>query len=74
MPSVTLTISTDNYNEFKSGFLKERPIPLDENNQPIMSEGNWIKAVIKTFAIQTYKSGKKKIHDETFTNAGDIVG
>jgi len=58
MPSITLTISTEKYQDFKDGFLKINPVPIDDNGNPEMTENNWIVFRIKEIIKKDYERGK----------------
>ena len=58
MATITYTIPDDKIAEFKIGFLKFQPVPLNENNEPIMTEPEWIKEWGRRKFIWAYKNGK----------------
>ena len=44
MPSITLSVSSENWDEFKEAFLLTHEVPLDpETQEPTMTEEQWIK-------------------------------
>ncbi len=64
MAQLTYTIADAKLAEFKLGFLKVYPVPLDDAGVPIMSENAWIKARGKRFFLEAYKGGKEMILNE----------
>ena len=58
MAQITYTISDSNLPEFKMGFLASKPVPTDDEGNPIMSENAWIKEYGKRQFIREYKNGK----------------
>lgn len=61
---VTLTIPDNKIKAFKEGFLTSIPVPLDENNNPVMSDLEWLKEQTKRFWISQYKRGKKILWEQ----------
>lgn len=43
MVSITYTISSEKYDEYKGAFLVAHPIPKDVDGNPTMNESEWIK-------------------------------
>lgn len=65
MAQVIYTIQDGKLDEFKIGFLKVYPIPIDEDtDDPIMTENEWIKECGKQFFISKYRKGKKLLGQE----------
>jgi hypothetical protein len=63
---VTITIPNAKLNEFKTGFLKENPVPIDEETGlPAMTEIQWLKAWIIGELKREYASGKRRIAIES---------
>ena len=66
MVSVTFTIDDEKFEEFKIGFLKSTPIPLDEETGiPIYTENQWIKEWGLLMYKRSYRAGKILIARET---------
>lgn len=61
MANITITIPDEKISEFKKGFLKVQPVPLDESDNPIMGENAWIKKFIKDILVSQYKAGKEEL-------------
>jgi len=74
MVNITLTIPTDKINEFKLGFLKHLPIPIDEDTgEPLFTELEWFTEALVRYAKQVYRRGKQKIAaEEYFVDDGVI--
>jgi hypothetical protein len=71
MAQITYTIPTGKLSEFKIGFLRCYPIPLDEHQQPIMTENEWIKEWGKRQFLKAYRSGKQQLaHDNLNLESG----
>lgn len=59
MASITMTVDNGQWPDFQKYYLKRRPVPLNEVQEPIMSVGNWIKQCIINDVYQTLKEGKQ---------------
>lgn len=82
MPSITLTISSEKWNEFKTGFLARRPIPLIPDPEqpddpsafvPEFTEAQWIKEWIRRIGIREYKQGKIKMATDVVVFDEEII-
>lgn len=58
MKQVIILVRDEHWSDFQKYYLKRRPVPLDEE-QPIMSVGDWIKKCILDDIYQTLKEGKQ---------------
>lgn len=65
MPSVTYTISSQNYPEFKAGFLASTPVPTDRSGVPLYTEDQWVKEYGRRSFYQAYVSGKNILAERT---------
>lgn len=61
MASITLTIDDENLDEFKIGFLKQCPVPLGADNEPLYAENEWLKEAGRRFYVNTYAIGKTNL-------------
>ena len=61
MAQVTFTIDDANLAEFKTGFLRTRPVPLDTSGNPTMTENNWIREFGRRVYMNQYRRGKQEI-------------
>lgn len=59
MPQVTITVDNGHQNDFQKYYLIKRPVPLDDQQEPIMSVGNWIKQGIVQDIFQVLLEGKQ---------------
>jgi hypothetical protein len=59
MPSMTITIPAEKYDDFKKYFLLAHP------NSTEMSDGAWIRACIKRMVRTTCLRGLQKEHEQT---------
>lgn len=59
MAQVTMTIDNGQWPDFQKYYLKRRPVPLDEAQEPTMSIGDWIKKCIVGDIYQTLLEGKQ---------------
>jgi hypothetical protein len=73
MATVVLTIDDLDMDDFKVGFLKAAPVPLDENGDPTMSENAWLKEWGRNQYFRTYRSGKTRTAGETAVIDENIV-
>jgi len=71
MPQITLTATEEKWNAFKPGFFKKRPIPVDEQGNPTMGEGAWVKECLMKYAIRMAKAGAKELWEEQMEVIGD---
>lgn len=61
MATVTYTIPDPKLAQFKTWFLAQNPIPLDENKQPLMSDNDWIKECGKRYFLNICMRGKDRL-------------
>ena len=73
MASITFNIPDDKLPEFKLGFLKRHPVPIDIGGNPTMTENQWLKQWGKQQYFQAYKTGKKQSAYENQLVDGTIV-
>lgn len=74
MAELIYTISDTKIIEFKEGFLKCCPVPVDvETGLPEMTENEWIKEWGKTQFLNMYKRGKRQIACEEVLIDNNIV-
>ena len=64
MAQITFTIDDANLQEFKLGFLKSRPVPLDASGNPTMTENACIREFGKRVYMNQYQRGKRAIASE----------
>ena len=67
MKKITLTATDEDYDAAMPGFLKQNPIPLDDDDQPIYTPGAWIKVWLENKFYKEAKYGTKKIAGEAVT-------
>lgn len=71
---ITVTIPAGKVAEFKSGFLKSCPVPVDPDTLvPEMTETQWLKAWIVSQLRRAYREGKKRIAAETATTDEGVL-
>ncbi len=63
-PSITLTASQQDFNDSLPGFLREHPVPVDENNEPTMTAGEHIKKWLQDRYYREANYGTQKIAGE----------
>ena len=73
MPNITLTIDDESYSDFKEAFIKQHPIPTDDEGEPLFSENAWIKEKIRRIVKDIYMKGKGKLVMEEGSYQEDIV-
>ena len=73
MATIEITIPNDKLAEFKVGFLKSKPIPLDENQVPIYTESQWIERIIVNHLKAVYRNGKTKLAKEAAIIDDDVL-
>lgn len=59
MAQVIITIDNGQWSDFQKYYLKRRPVPLNEQGEPTMSVGDWIKKCIVGDIYQTLLQGKQ---------------
>lgn len=74
MPKIIYEIEDgDDYIEFKTYFLEAEPAPIDMNDVPLMTEGEWIKEWGKQQFINAYKRGKRTAALEAIQEQADLI-
>jgi len=74
MAKITFTIDDNKLEEFKSGFLKENPVPgLAPKEEKQLTEDQWIKEWGRLQYIRAYKRGKRKIAEDTMSLEQEII-
>ncbi len=72
MAKITFTIDDAKLAEFKAGFLKKHPVPIDEDTEvPEFTDNEWLKEWGKRAYINAYRTGKKKIAQDTIAPVTD---
>jgi len=61
MVDIILTIPTDKVERLRTAILYIMPIPLDENNDPMYTEMQWIKIILRRYLIGLVLQGERKI-------------
>lgn len=74
MAEIIITIPNNKATEFKLGFLKEQPVPVDENGDPTMTEMEWAAYWGRKQYIEAYKRGKLKLASEGHGIDPEILG
>lgn len=65
MSTKTLNIEILDWEDFQLGYLKNNPVPVDEETgEPTMTVEEWIKTKMKNEIFALYKAGKNKIAEE----------
>lgn len=65
MPQIIYNIPTEKLEEFKIGFLKSSPVPIDDETGLLeMTENEWLKEWGRRMFLQAYKNGKQKLARE----------
>jgi len=59
MAQITMSIDNGQWSDFQKYYLKRQPVPLDEEQEPTMSVGDWIKKCIVDSVYQTLLEGKQ---------------
>lgn len=60
MVDITFKVADDKLPKIQSSFKTIYPIPLnEETQQPLFTDADWVKEVIKKFVIQTEKRGRE---------------
>ncbi len=73
MVDIVLTIKDSKVDEFREGFLKQNPVPLDdETGEPTMGDLDWFKESIRLWALRIYKQGKMKLLQDTYDPDPDL--
>lgn len=59
MAQVTISIPNEQWSDFQKYYLKRRPVPLNEQQEPTMSVSDWIKKCIVGDTYQVLLEGKQ---------------
>lgn len=73
MPTITLTISSAKFQEFKDGFLKIHPITIPIDGSEQMTENEWISFKIKQIIQRDYARGKAMMAREENLNIDEEI-
>lgn len=65
MVNITVKIKDLKMDEVEDGFTKIRPIPLDEDGNPLYKIKDWIALWLKDELFRYYKTGKIELARET---------
>ena len=72
MPAITLSVSSENWDEFKEAFLLTHEVPPDpETQQPTMTEEQWIKEKIRQMVWTAYRQGRKIKRNRAYSEDAD---
>ena len=61
MVDIILTIPNDKLGRLREAILYIMPIPLDENEQPMYTELEWFKLIIRQYVIGLVLQGERKM-------------
>ena len=73
MVSITLTVEDGKLLEFKESFLREHPIPVDEQGSPTMNLLDWLHEWGRQQFQLAYQRGKTKLAQENIEIDFEIV-
>ncbi len=73
MASITYNIPDEKIDQFKQGFLKYHPVPVDEEGAPKMTEVAWIKKWGQNQFISAYKAGMRQLAAENMEIDNTII-
>ena len=73
MPTLTLTITSENWVIFKGWFLKRLPVPIDSGGNPTMSEAEWVKKCLIRHAIEICKQGRQVETLKNLETLGNLI-
>lgn len=72
MPSITLTVTQENWPEYLEAFLLVQPVPPDpETGEPSMTETQWAKEWLRRQAWAVYRAGRKRKRDIAHSEDAD---
>ena len=70
---LSFTIPDEKVNELKNALLRQRPVPLDEEGNPTMSDLLWIKQCVKDRILQDYRIGKQLLAQDGVVCENDLI-
>lgn len=70
---IIITCPVNKVDEFILGYLTKRPIPLDNNGQPLFTIKKHIRNEIIKDAIRVYRHGKRQLAQETVQIDEEII-
>jgi len=63
---MTISISSAKWDKLKIRFPLAHPIPVDEDGNPIMQIGDWIKQCIIGYLCAAYEEGDKVLYNNDY--------
>ena len=70
---LSFTIPDDKVNELRTAILRDSPVPLDSEGQPIMNDLAWIKHLGVSDYMHRYEKGKRLLAQDTIVNETDLI-
>ena len=70
---IILTIPDNKLAEFRTGFLRKSPVPVDIDGNPEMTELVWLKRWIRYKLLMEYKRGKIKLAQDSIVLDDSII-
>ena len=70
---ITITIPDAKVSEFRTGFLARRPVTLDENGDPVMTDKDWFKFCIIEWAKEECNKGNLKLANENAVISNSLM-
>jgi hypothetical protein len=58
---ITVTVPETVSGKFKAAFLRKKPVPLDGDGNPVMTDKAWVKRCIEQYLIRIYRKGQRQI-------------
>ena len=73
MADITFTIPDNKLADFKAGFLRAIPVPVEIDGTPRYGENEWIKLCGKNRYVEAYRRGKKLIAEDSAQTDNEII-
>lgn len=71
--NLSITYTSEKPTKFKAGFLRACPVPLDDDDQPTMTEDEWIKKWGKEQFLNQYRRGVQLLKRDEVVYESDII-
>lgn len=68
---ITFTIPDDKIQRVKDALSGLFPIPLDDDNNPLFTEGQWAKEKVKRWIVEQVNRWENKLAQESVTTSPD---
>jgi len=58
---------------YKDAFLREHPIEKDSNGEPLFTEIEWFKEVLRRFIVHSYRRGSQRLAEDAVVFDDSVI-